>query len=195
MLDDKKVDYGIVHLDKGTPFSPLSEIQCLRGKEFTMQLEKYRAFVKKRPWFPRAVRSMIDWQIHGPGEKNPDRATELYFSANVNHLGVIPHSKCDLGKPGMEADTQHIESILLPTRVKVGMIRIHRVVYHDEGQPCFSHDHSMLHSTCSIQDAIDTYGRIDGLNRHIDALIELLYIHYGDVGTHRFNVMEFPASA
>lgn len=156
-----------------------------------MKIAKYREFTKQHPWFPSAVRPLIDWQGQGPGEENPDRATELFFERQVSHLGCIPSSKCDLERLGAEADVLFLKSKLLSTRIKVHILRTFRIVYHEEGETRFGCSHSIASCSISIAKSIERYSKISNRVRVTDAVIEQVHIVYGDIKTNRFNVSIF----
>lgn len=136
---------------------------------------------------------MISWEIYGPGEQNPDLATEEFFTVAASHLGVVPWERCDLGRRGTEFDEGSWQSELLPTMLKIDVIRAFRVVYHEEGEQRFTRSHSMVPGTqSSIQDAIDTYSGLVTSKYYLDAVVELILIGCGDMKTHRFNLAIYP---
>ncbi len=156
-----------------------------------MKLAKYREFVDRHPWFPAAVRPLIYWQDHGPGEENPDRATEVFFTKKVSHLGVVPFEKFDLGAPSMEHEKRRIRSRLLKTTLTVDVIRTFQAIFHYDNMPRFSQNHSMASAICTIHESIETYRKIF-TNYKLDALVEETLVGCGQLTTHRFNVVVFP---
>ncbi len=159
-----------------------------------MQRSKYRKFVADHPWFPAAIRDYpIDWESYGPGEKDPDRATEVFFYRKVSHLGVIPYNPNILRRKGMRCCTQLVRSPLLPTPLKAIQLKTHQVIYRSRNEEPFSGSHGMTGGSLTVHNAVKQYQNIIGYQK-VDAIIELTLISFNHMSTHRFNVMLFPTN-